>query len=376
MPDGRPIQRRDRSPPRGGIDAGDLPLSFRIRRPVLVDRPSHVTAGVRGQNVLVLGGDSALADAIREELESHGAHALDSSDAEARPDAVIDLGIPLLDAFALAQRLHDQPPRMWMCVTRLGADSSWAELGVGAESGARAGFAKAIGREWEATQALVLDLDPHLKPNEAAAVALSELAGADGTTEVFRDVERRRIVELRTEPFPPGSEAPRHADCGLTGGTRGVTARVAKALARRGPVKLALLARSAPGTAPLDEASAKNEIRSALQAKGARATPAQIEERLAPLRVAEEARQTIAELESLGAEVRFYAADLADRGAIERALRDVARDLGRITGVVRRRHRKSRLVQDKGRGGVRACSTRQGGAAWSSPSSSIRTPGS
>ena len=42
----------------------------------------------------------------------------------------------------------------------------------------------------------------------------------------------------------------------LTGGTRGVTARVAKALARRGSVKLALLARSAPGGTALDEASA------------------------------------------------------------------------------------------------------------------------
>jgi acyl transferase domain-containing protein/NAD(P)-dependent dehydrogenase (short-subunit alcohol dehydrogenase family)/phosphopantetheinyl transferase len=336
-------------PPQRDRTTGDLPLSFRIRRPVLVDRASHVTEGVRGRSVLVLGGDGALVGAIHDELESHGARAVDAADGDARPDAVIDLGMPLLDAFALAQRLHDQPPRMWMCVTRLGADSSWADLGTGAASGARAGFAKAIGREWDATQALVLDLDPDLKPNEAAAMALSELAGADGTTEVFRDGQRRRIVELRTEPFPPRKQKlPDPQVVVLTGGTRGVTARVAKALARRGPVKLALLARSTPGEMPLDEAAAKNEIRSDLQAKGERATPAQIEERLAPLRVAEEARQTIAELESLGAEVRFYALDLADRDAIERALAAVARDLGRITGVVHGAGiEKSRLVQDK-----------------------------
>src|SRR4029450_8346222 len=145
-------------PPQRHRTTGDLPHSFRIRRPVLVDRASHVTAGVRGRNVLVLGGDSDLADAIQEELESHGAQTVDPSDSEARPDAVIDLGVPLLDAFALAQRLHDQPPRMWMCITRLGADSSWAELDVGAESGARAGFAQAIGRGWGARQRACLAL--------------------------------------------------------------------------------------------------------------------------------------------------------------------------------------------------------------------------
>jgi hypothetical protein len=223
-------------PPQRDRTTGDLPHSFRIRRPVLVDRTSHVTRGVRGRSVLVLGGDSSLADAIREELESHGAQAVDSDDAEARPDAVIDLGMPLLDAFALAQTLHDQPPRMWMCVHALGADSSWAELGVGAESGARAGFAKAIGREWET--------DASVGPRSRSAPQ-AERSRGDGALGARRRGRHDRGVPRWPAPAhrraPDGAvpaaeaEAPGAQVVVLTGGTRGVTARVAKALARRGP---------------------------------------------------------------------------------------------------------------------------------------------
>ena len=98
----------------------------------------------------------------------------------------------------------------------------------------------------------------------------------------------------------------------LTGGTRGITARVAEVFARLGPCTLILVGRTAPGTAPLDEDAARAAAKAKLEAEGTRATPKRIEDILRPLRVAEEARRTVVALEDLGAGVETHAIDLAD----------------------------------------------------------------
>ena len=85
----------------------------------------------------------------------------------------------------------------------------------------------------------------------AAQMVADELAGGDGALEVFRDEGRRRVVMLATQEVPTqGALLEGNPVIAITGGTRGITARVALELAGRGPCKLALLARTAPGTAP------------------------------------------------------------------------------------------------------------------------------
>ena len=86
-------------------------------------------------------------------------------------------------------------------------------------------------------------------------------------------------------PFPPaGGRLPGAPLIVLTGGTRGITARAGLALAQRGPCTLVLLARTAPGTTPLDEAAAREAARAeaerlqsaiAIQAGAIEATEAQ-----------------------------------------------------------------------------------------------------
>ncbi|NOY26918.1 MAG: SDR family NAD(P)-dependent oxidoreductase, partial [Oligoflexia bacterium] len=141
--------------------------------------------------------------------------------------------------------------------------------------------------------------------------------------------------ELATEGFP-AQRVPfvEHQVVALTGGTRGITAQVALAIARRGDCALALLARTAPGEHPLNEKAAKAAIRAELKAADQRATPARIEASLAPLRRAEEARQNVEAMRALGAEVAFFSVDLSNTADVAVALSAARQALGPLTGCV------------------------------------------
>ncbi|RME22042.1 MAG: SDR family NAD(P)-dependent oxidoreductase, partial [Deltaproteobacteria bacterium] len=311
-----------------------LPDSFRIRRPVLVEREPWAHGSLRGRLIRVLG-EGAQAAAVRDEILARGGRLAEPDE---RADAVVDASDDVLVAFAaardIARRAEDSPageggiPADWLCLTRLGSPPR-GPLTDACRGGSRAGLAKALGREWPGCDARVVDIDPALDDSAAAALVCGELAAGDGAVEIFRTASARSTVELATEAFPePGASLP---DCPLvvlTGGTRGITAQVALALARRGPVRLALLARTPPGEAPLDEDSAKARIRAAIEADGERATPARINARLAPLRRAEEARRNVAAMRAAGAEVGFFEVDLADPDEVRRVLDEVRRTMG------------------------------------------------
>ncbi|MBO86165.1 MAG: hypothetical protein CL927_12470, partial [Deltaproteobacteria bacterium] len=292
-----------------------LPPSFRLRRPVMV--PAAAAAHPRDltDEAAVVLGEGPFADALRAELDRRGCRV---DDAGIAPIALcFDLSHSVLDTFDAAKRMHAQPPAQWICATRLGADPSWVDPEIGLQHGARAGAAKSLGREWADTIARIIDVDPLLEDPDAARILVDEATRPDPTTEVFLDGRTRQIVRLAIEAVPPmGASMTENPVIVLTGGTRGVTARVALELASRGPTRLVLVARTAPGTEPLDEAQAKASIKAEFKAAGERATPAKIERRLKPLRKAEEARQTIEQLRALGSDVRFVAADMRDEASV------------------------------------------------------------
>jgi NAD(P)-dependent dehydrogenase (short-subunit alcohol dehydrogenase family)/phosphopantetheinyl transferase len=321
-----------------------LPPGFHLRRPVAVDAPATPTTNRLDSQVVCILGEGPFAVALRLEALDRGATL------EGSPDVVIDASAAVVDGFALARGLDTARPAVWICATRLGADPSWVDPEVGLVHGARAGFAKALGREWERTDARVVDTNPTLKDDEAARLVLDEVGIDDRQVEVFVDGDRRRAVALVLEDTPSAdTPLPDGAVVVLTGGTRGITAQVALELARRGPVRLALLSRTPPGDVPLNEKAAKVDIKADLKAAGERATPAQVEARLRRLRSAEEARQTVAQLTALGAEVRFYRVDMADEGAVRDTLQRVRDELGHIDGVVHGAGVEiSRLIADKG----------------------------
>ncbi len=319
------------------VDERALPSSFRLRRPHITASPVVGTPrDLTGDHVVVLG-EGLFADALRAELAGRGCQvdvAPGDRDAPVLA-ACFDVGQSVLDSFASAQSMHAHPPGVWVCATRLGADPSWVDPELGLQHGARAGAAKSLGREWPETIARIIDVDPLLDDAHAAKILVDEVASPDPTTEVFLDGKTRQVIRLVTEAVPPmGDAVPDNPVVVLTGGTRGVTARVALELAARGPCRLVLVARTAPGTEPLDEQQAKASIKAELKEAGERATPAKVERRLKPLRKAEEARQTVEQLRELGAEVLFVAADMRDEQSVVAAL-DAAREaFGSIDGVV------------------------------------------
>jgi NAD(P)-dependent dehydrogenase (short-subunit alcohol dehydrogenase family)/phosphopantetheinyl transferase/acyl carrier protein/3-hydroxymyristoyl/3-hydroxydecanoyl-(acyl carrier protein) dehydratase len=321
------------------VESTNLPPSFRIRRPVLVSRPPWAMGSVKGRTIRVIG-HTDLAEAIRQCVASKG------GSLEGIPDAVIDAGQSVMDSFEAAQKLDTNRPKDWICAANSGDVA--VSLKDGRDVGARAGFAKAIGREWPECAARLVNVNPSMDVETAAALAVEELAAHDGSVEVHWNEQGRHAIELSMVPFPDQNQSNDKHVIVLTGGTRGITAQVALAFASRGPCKLALLARTAPGVEAYDERTAKAEAKAEIERAGQRATPAAVKKKLAPLIRAEEARSNIEAMKALGAEVEFFRVDLSDEASIRSVLDDIRGRWGAIEVLVHGAGvEESRLIADK-----------------------------
>ncbi len=123
----------------------------------------------------------------------------------------------------------------------------------------------------------------------------------------------------------------------VSGGARGVTAACVVALAQRTRCRLVLLGRSRidGSEAPEVQAAADEPgLKRALFGLDRTLTPAAAGKRAAQILAAREARSNIARMEAAGSTVRYLAVDVLDGAALSRALEDVRRELGAITGLV------------------------------------------
>jgi NAD(P)-dependent dehydrogenase (short-subunit alcohol dehydrogenase family) len=116
----------------------------------------------------------------------------------------------------------------------------------------------------------------------------------------------------------------------LTGGARGITAEIAKAFARRGACKLAILARHQPAAQPLDEQQARTAIIQKLRSEGKTIQPKMVEKTLMYLRKTDEARKNLLELQSNGAEIMFLQTDVTQPKSIQQSVQKVLAKWGKI----------------------------------------------
>jgi 8-amino-7-oxononanoate synthase len=240
-------------------DDDDRPLL--AYTPVWRDAPARPAATPTGTTWVV--GDGPLADAIAERL---GAVRGAPGDAPPAVDRWIwvaapgpklshvldglqpapDVAAPLLAAFAAADRAEQ---RVDVTVV-LPADDPW--------NGAWSGVVRAMGREWSERAIKAVHI-AGLAPEAAADAVIGELDSVDRSADVRISAEGRAVAGLG--PAHPSADAPigPHDIVLVTGGTRGIGARIALVCADLGALVL-VAGRGAPDPSLADAIAAERVV--------------------------------------------------------------------------------------------------------------------
>ena len=206
------------------------------------------------------------AGAVAEDLRGRGVKALVHLAALA-PEPPRYGGVESLLAFAraLGEGLEASAAAggaVVLAATRLGGGFGIDPPSGGAfEQGALPGFVKSLAQEWPMVRCKAVDLSRQ-DPRAAVAELRAELTAADGLVEVGYREGSRTTLELRPEPTAdgPARELLEEGSVLLvTGGGRGITARVALRLARRYRPTLVLVGRT-PVTEEDPETSSAGEL--------------------------------------------------------------------------------------------------------------------
>jgi acyl transferase domain-containing protein/NAD(P)H-dependent flavin oxidoreductase YrpB (nitropropane dioxygenase family)/NAD(P)-dependent dehydrogenase (short-subunit alcohol dehydrogenase family) len=203
------------------------------------------------------------------------------------------------------------------------------------------GLTRTIAREFPDRLVRTVDVDPKEEPVHIAGYLLGELLTPDGPTAVGYAAGERVTLRLVAAPLDPSAAGElklgRESVVLLTGGARGITARVAMGLARAGAGHLELIGRTPAPAGDEDPVTAAASDRVALRrvlAQVGGRTPAQIEAATSQILAHREIRATLAELTGIADSVRYSAVDVRDPAAMTALVDDVYRRHGRLDGVV------------------------------------------
>lgn len=233
-------------------------------------------------------------------------------------------------------------PAVLLAVTGMGGTMGFGgELprDFSAGHGGVAGFTKCLGYEWPEVTVRVVDVSPEVPAPRLIEQLLGELGDPDGPFEVGRDGDRR--VTWQVEPGPLDKDAPAvelaEKDTVLiTGGARGITAKVALELASRYKPRLVLVGSSpAPTEEAADTANLATaaEIKAALLRRQPGAKPAAVEAEYKRLLKDREIRANLEAIRAAGSEVEYRSVDVRDPEAFG-ALIDELNANGGIAGVI------------------------------------------
>jgi len=336
----------------------------------LVEAPSHTLRFVPELEVLgpsepgsverlrvgVAGGAPALAEGLLQAVRAAGARVRRvESDADLDDlDVLVHLGgadLGALDAetgerlFALAGTVREALTggvRHLLVVTGQGGHFGHVVNGAPPGFGAGvSGLLKSAAKEWPLARVRLVDLDPHEGTNVHVKAVLGELQDPDGPAEVGHREGQRfgcRYAARELAAEGGGFAITRDAVVLLTGGARGITARVARALAERASCTLVLVGRSSAPPDREDAATADAEtaadLRARVAALGEADTPAEVERRVRRLLAEREMRATFEAIRAAGAKLEYHAVDVRDGEALRALVERVYRDHGRIDAVL------------------------------------------
>ncbi len=369
-----------------GPAAGGVPERY---VPVLVPLPEagsngDGTAGLAGTAVAIVGDGAGDAGGVGARLHGllveRGVRAVHTAPGEALPAGtatVVDLGAlapgddvtaAVVAQFGRLRTAAEAGADRLVVVTATGGDFG---LGDGpapdvehaCAGGAAAGMVRTFARERPELRAQVVDVDPGAGPAAVADQVLAELRTGAGPVDVGYRGDRRVALGVAARPLDgdAGSEPGADGDGAgqldpgavvvVTGGGRGIGARVAVGLARDSGCGVVLVGRTPP---PAEEpdwlagADGAVAVRRAILGRGELARPAQVEAETARVLAAREVRATLAELRRHAAFVDYRSLDVRDAAAFAAALADVRRERGRLDGVVHAAGvREDKLIRDK-----------------------------
>ena len=305
-------------------------------------------AALAGLHCLIVNDGRGIAPELAALLSRHGAHARIVSGAEERADAVIHLAAlrpgrpPVLpDAYAgIRDTLLAGTGRLLLATGTGGAFGHRQDGGSDLVTGAGLpGLARTLALEFPDVPVRAVDLHPDDDPRALAERLFAELLDVAGPVAVGYDGDARRTVDLVPQETTGGDPLPLDEDSVvlLTGGARGVTARVAHALAAATGCHLELIGRTPPPRGPEDPetASAADEaaLRRLLTGDGDR-DPAEVEAAVRRILAARELRAALAALQEAAASVRYHRLDVAEPQAVRAVVQDVYARHGRLDGVI------------------------------------------
>jgi NAD(P)-dependent dehydrogenase (short-subunit alcohol dehydrogenase family) len=243
----------------------------------------------------------------------------------------------------------------------LAATAMGGTMGFGSElpddfpvgHGGVAGFTKSLGHEWPEVTVRVVDVPSEMPATHLADQLLAELGQRESPLEVGFTGDRRITWQIDACPLAkdaPALELGPQSTILLTGGARGITAKVALELAHRFKPRLVLVGSSqlpadeSPDTAALTKAA---EIKAALLTRQPEAKPAAIEAVFRRLLKDREIRANLDAIRAAGSTVEYRALDVRDAAAFG-GLIDELNSAGGITGVVHGAGViEDKLLQDK-----------------------------
>lgn len=234
-----------------------------------------------------------------------------------------------------------------LSVTGLGGEMGFGELPetISIGHGGVAGFTKCLGYEWPEVMVRVVDVDPATPATQMSDLLLAELGDPEGPSEVGRQGDSRVTWQCdpgRIDKTEDGQVVDISSDetILITGGARGVTAKVALEFAKRFQPHLVLVGSSpAPGEEPAEfrgltsPAELKPAIMRWLQNQGESSAPAVVETTYQRLRKDREIRANLESIRSTGARVEYRMVDVRDSQKFG-ALIDELQEKGRLAGVV------------------------------------------
>lgn len=205
------------------------------------------------------------------------------------------------------------------------------------------GFFKSLDREYEHTKCRFISLETKMSADEIANVTLNEILNPDKPSEVIYNDHKRHIMELvPTQLSMETDEAhiklDKDAVVMVLGGAQGITAELMIHFAKDYPCHYILVGRSANPLLNLQEATAKletkDEIRNYIIQQAQLSKPAEIEKETNRIYKNNQILRCISTLEEGGSTVAYESLDLRDEDGLNRLIKQVYQEYGRIDGVV------------------------------------------